>query len=112
MHPSIIRAGLLSLGLVLALGSAGCVVREERPVVAEIVAPKAPPPPRVEVIPEPRRPREVVEWEPGHWHWDGREYRWVEGHYIERPRPAAVYVPGHWDQRPNGSWVWIAAHWR
>jgi hypothetical protein len=106
------KAGALALALVVALGASGCVVREEHPVVTEVVAPQPPPPPRVEVIPAPPRPPEFVEWEPGHWHWDGREYRWIEGHYIERPHREAVYVPGHWDERPNGTWVWVGPHWR
>lgn len=49
-------------------------------------------------------------WNPGHWRWDGRDWIWVPGHYVERPHRAAVWVPGHWDARPGG-WVWIAGHW-
>ncbi len=112
MHVRFSRAGAIAIALAVALGASGCVVHEERPGVVEVVAPKPPPPPRVEVIPEPPRAREYVEWEPGHWHWDGREYRWIEGHYIERPHRQAVYVAGHWDERPNGTWVWVGPRWR
>src|SRR5882724_392175 len=109
MHVRPSRAAALALLLALAVGATGCIVREPR---GEIIATQAPPPPRVEVVPAPPRPREVVEWEPGRWQWEGREYRWIPGHYIERPRREAVYVPGHWDERPNGRWVWIGPHWR
>jgi hypothetical protein len=111
MSGHLTRAAAFALLVALAGVASGCVVREE-PVRAEVIAPRAPPPVRVEVVPEPTRPREVVQWEPGRWHWNGGEYVWVPGHYVERPRPEAVYVPGHWDERPNGRWVWIPAGWR
>jgi hypothetical protein len=111
MHIRFPRAGALAIALTIALGASGCVVQPARPGV-EVVATQPPPPPRVEVIPAPPRAREYIEWEPGHWHWDGREYRWVEGHYVERPHREAVYVPGHWDERPNGTWVWVGPRWR
>ena len=107
MHFRLTRAGAVAVLLALAFGASGCIVREPR---GEIVAMRAPPPPRVEVVPAP--PRDAVEWEPGHWHWDGREYRWMPGCYVDRPGRAAVYVPGHWDERPNGRWVWVEVHWR
>jgi WXXGXW repeat (2 copies) len=44
---------------------------------------------RVEVVPPP--PRETVVWEPGRWHWDGRRYVWIGGHYVER------VVGRHWE---------------
>jgi hypothetical protein len=109
MQFRIARAGAMAFALALSLGTTGCVVREQS---TEIIAPRPPPVARVEIVPAPPRPLEVVEWQPGHWHWDGREYVWVTGRYIERPRREAVYVPGHWDERPNGRWVWIAPHWR
>ena len=101
---SAVALALLSGGIV-----SGCVVREPAGVV---VATQAPPPVRVEVVPEAPRSREFVEWEPGHWHWNGHEYVWIGGHYVDRPHREAVYVPGHWDERPNGTWAWIPPHWR
>jgi hypothetical protein len=70
-----------------------------------------PPPPRVEVIPA--LPPERIErefWQPGYWRWSGNRHVWVEGHYVVRPRPAAVWVPGRWERRPNG-WLFIEGHW-
>jgi WXXGXW repeat (2 copies) len=92
----------------------GCVAYALAPrpvVVGEVVAPLAPPPPRVEVVPPPPRPVETVEWRPGHWHWDGRAYVWIPGGYVERPHRAARWEPGHWVERPRG-WVWLPGGWR
>lgn len=92
---------------------AGCVVATPRRADVEIVAPHAPPPPRVEVPPPaPPGRAEVVFWVPGRWHWDGREYVWRAGHYEERPYRRAEWIPGHWAERPNGSWVWVDGQWR
>jgi hypothetical protein len=95
---------------IAATGLAGCVVEPQRGVV-EVVAPQAPPPPRVEIVPAAPRPPEFVVWEPGHWHWNGREFVWVAGHYVERPRREAEWIQGGWQERgPN--WVWVGGHWR
>ncbi|MDO1527917.1 hypothetical protein QMK61_03645 [Fulvimonas sp. R45] len=84
----------------------------ERPVVrrevVEVVAPQAPPPRIVEVLPGPR-PGYV--WVHGYWRWDGARYVAVAGHW--RPaRPGYHYVHPHWEQRGDG-WhfhvgVWVA----
>ena len=75
-----------------------------------IVAPEAPPPPRVEVRPEPPRPG--MAWMEGHWEWNPqtRTYSWVAGEFAEPPRPRALWSPGHWQKRPDG-WVWTAGRW-
>lgn len=73
---------------------------------AVIVAPIAPPPPRVEVMPAPR-PGYV--WQRGHWRWAHGRYIWVPGHW--RLRHAGYrWVPGHWVQR-GPHWRWIEGHW-
>jgi hypothetical protein len=71
----------------------------------------APPPPRVEVVPAPPAPAERVVWVPGHWSWDGRDYVWTAGHYVERPSVRAEYEPGHWVQTASG-WTWVPGQWR
>jgi WXXGXW repeat (2 copies) len=79
-------------------------------VATVIVAPEAPPPPRVEVRPEPPRPG--MSWMEGHWEWkpDRRTYGWIPGEFAEPPQPRAMWSPGHWQQRPDG-WVWTPGHW-
>ena len=78
---------------------------------AEIIITTEPPPLRTEIIPvlPPERIEREV-WQPGYWRWDGRGHVWVEGRYIVRPRPAAVWIPARWERRPGG-WVYIEGHW-
>src|SRR5262245_16437689 len=107
------RAGSLLVLVLCGAGVTGCVV-QERPrevVVTEVVAPRRPPPERIEVRPAPPAAIEVVEWRPGHWRWDGRDWDWVPGTWIEKPHRAAVWVPGHWDERGE-RWVWVEGRWR
>ena len=73
-----------------------------------IVAPTAPPPPQTESPPPPPSPTYV--WDPGRWNWNGVQYVWRPGSYVEKPTVTATFVPGHWQQAPNG-WVWADSHW-
>jgi len=100
------RALFRSAGLgLIAAGLASCVVA---PPPRRAVVTVAPPPPRYEAPPPP--PGERMVWDPGRWQWDGREYRWVPGHYVERPDREARWVPGRWVAR-DGGWVWEEGHW-
>ncbi len=72
-------------------------------------------PPPYQPIPEPRYeeappPRHGYMWEPGHWHWDGRQYVWFPGRTVTMRQSYHRYVPGYWAQR-GPRWVWIPAHW-
>ncbi|QCP50836.1 hypothetical protein FAZ95_17765 [Trinickia violacea] len=71
-----------------------------------VIAPMAPPPPRVEVVPGPRA---GYVWDPGHWRWVGGRYVWVGGHW-QPVRPGVRWVPGHWAPY-RGTWRWIPGHW-
>ena len=76
-----------------------------------IVAPSAPPSPRVETVP-PRPPQsQVLTWQAGHWAWNGTAWTWDQGHYVQRPQPTAVWEPGHWSEQ-HGGYVWVDGHWR
>ena len=59
-----------------------------------------PPPPRVEVVPAPRR---GYVWVPGYWGWRGNRHYWVGGTWV-RERPGYVYA------HPGG--VQEGDHWR
>jgi WXXGXW repeat (2 copies) len=71
-----------------------------------IVAPIAPPPPRVEVVPG---ARPGYAWDHGHWRWDHGQYLWAPGHW-QPVRVGYRWVPGHWDQR-GPHWRWVEGHW-
>jgi len=61
--------------------AAGCMAALATSAVfaqAVIVAPFAPPPPRVEVMPAPRA---GYVWDQGHWHWRHGRYVWIPGHW-------------------------------
>lgn len=75
-----------------------------------IIAPSAPPPPRIETIPAAPSPQ-VMYWRPGHWMWNGTSWSWMQGQYVERPSPQAVWEPGHWVQQPSGGYVWVDGRW-
>lgn len=65
------------------------------------------PPLRDEPKPNPRGNRL---WEPGHWHWNGRDYIWIKGHEIRRRERYHRFVPGEWVRRA-GRYVWVGGHW-
>ena len=101
------------LALIAAIGAAGalagCVVEQPAPTTTHVVVTRpAPPAPRAEFQPPP--PNERAVWDPGRWNWNGREYVWVGGHYIERPNVAMRWEPGHWAPQ-GGNWVWIDGRW-
>ena len=78
------------------------------PASPAALAPTPPPPPEVEAPPPAPSPSYV--WEPGHWYWNGLQYHWQPGTYIEKPTTTATYKPGHWEERPDG-WMWVASQW-
>ncbi len=89
-------------------GSPPSVVATPAPGTTVIIAPTAPPAPQAETPPPPPAPSYA--WEPGRWYWDGTQFVWEAGKYVEKPTMAAAYVPGHWQQNPDG-WVWVDGQW-
>jgi WXXGXW repeat (2 copies) len=77
-------------------------------VTESIIAPYAPPPPRVETPPP--SPDLARAWQPGHWSWTGQQYVWTPGRYVVPPSAISQWVPGYWQQGPNG-WYWVEGRW-
>jgi hypothetical protein len=73
-----------------------------------VIAPTAPPAPQTEIPPPAPVPSYV--WEAGHWAWNGLQYIWQSGKYVEKPTVSATFVSGHWEEHPNG-WFWVQGHW-
>lgn len=71
-----------------------------------IIVRQAPPPPRVEVMPPPRR---GYQWVPGYWAWQGRHYVWHEGMWV-RARSGYAYRHPEWSQR-DGRWHYRPGEW-
>jgi hypothetical protein len=84
--------GLFALSLGSVIGAAGA--QQTR-----IIVRTAPPAPREERIPAPRR---GYVWANGYWDWNGRRYVWRAGHW-ERARAGHHYRADRWVER-NGSW--------
>lgn len=104
--PILALAGLLLAGTAFAQPYPGPAPYGAPPAYAPIPAEPAyiaPPPP-------PGPPERYV-LERAHWHWDGRAYVWVPGHWVVRQVGFHEYIGGHWAPR-HGAWIWIPAHWR
>jgi len=76
------------------------------PAQAAPYATVAPPPPREEVAPAPRR---GWHWVPGYWNWNGRRYVWTNGTWV-RERHGWRYAEPRWVER-NGRWVLERGRW-
>ena len=74
---------------------------------AAIVVQVAPPPPREEAIPSPRRGHV---WAPGHWEWRKHRHQWVRGTWI-RERRGYHYTAPAWMER-DGRWHMERGSWR
>jgi hypothetical protein len=66
----------------------------------------APPPIRVETVPD---PRVGYVWAPGFWEWRDGAHVWIPGHHIREHR-GYRWVPDHWDQR-GPHWHHERGHW-
>ena len=69
-----------------------------------------PPAPPVVVAPAPMAPAPGYVWAPGYYAWNGYQYIWVTGRWIE-PRPGFVWVPDRWEHR-GPYWHRVDGHWR
>ena len=77
------------------------------PASAEIIVRVAPPQPRVEVAPQPRRGHV---WVAGHWEWKNRKHQWVQGPWV-RERRGHRYEQPQWVER-DGGWAMQRGAWR
>lgn len=98
-------AACAGLGLVLAAGVGFTPAHAGTHISIGIGV--APPPPRLEVIPAPRR---GFVWVPGHWRWTHGRYVWRRGHWLAR-RVGYRYVRPHWN-RVGGVWRFHVGYWR
>jgi hypothetical protein len=95
---------LLAAGLVAAALGMMSIPTCAAPV--GIMIDVAPPPPRVEVLPAPRR---GYAWVPGYWNWVGHRHVWVRGTWV-RERRGYVYAEPRWMER-DGHWEFRRGEW-
>jgi hypothetical protein len=93
---------LLATLVVASLGAVGL----PQASAADFVVRVAPPAPRVEALPAPRR---GYVWVPGYWDYRGHRHVWIAGTYV-RERPGYRYVGPRWVERGNG-WVIERGRW-
>lgn len=71
-----------------------------------VIIREAPPAPRQEVVPAPRRGNV---WVPGHYEWRRNGYQWTGGHWM-RERRGYSYNEPRWVER-NGQWAMERGRW-
>ena len=94
-----VSLAVLSLGAVVPAASAA--------PSAYLTVQIAPPAPRYEAAPAPRR---GMVWTPGHWEWRQKRHVWVPGVWL-KARPGYAYTQPTW-QEHNGRWDWRGGEWR
>ena len=101
--------GSLALAALMALPSAGCVVRARGHAHVSgpsvVVVEEEPPPPRTVVVES--RPGFI--WIEGRYHRRGRQWVWADGRW-ERERAGHRWEQGRWERRNNGH-VWVEGRW-
>lgn len=66
----------------------------------------APPPPRHEAVPP---PREGYVWTPGYWNYNGSQYEWIGGRFVEGHQ-GERWVPHRWEEH-DGRYRLDVGHW-
>jgi hypothetical protein len=77
--------------------------------VAVSVTVNAAPPP-LPVYEQPPCPAAGFVWAPGYWAWDGDDYYWVPGTWVEAPAVGLLWTPGWWGWQ-GGEYLWHAGYW-
>src|SRR6185436_11247156 len=77
------------------------------PAFSAVIVRVAPPPPREEVVPEPRR---GYVWVNGYWDYSGKRHRWVKGKWVKERR-GYHYAQPNWVER-DGRWHLDRGNWR
>ncbi|MEO8103618.1 MAG: YXWGXW repeat-containing protein [Betaproteobacteria bacterium] len=93
--------------LLIAAGTLGAVTLPSQSVAAVgVTVQLAPPAPRAERVPAPRR---GYVWVPGYWDWRGHRHVWVGGTWV-KARHGYHYQPHRWVER-NGGWYLDRGRW-
>jgi hypothetical protein len=67
-------------------------------------------PPVIPVYEQPELPAPGYLWSPGYWAWDGSDYYWVPGTWVEPPSSGMLWTPGYWNYQ-DGLYVWNDGYW-
>ena len=93
--------------LLMAVGTLGAATIPQTSAAAVgVYVQVAPPAPRFERLPEPRR---GYVWVPGYWDWRGHRHMWVRGVWV-KARHGYQYQPHRWVEH-NGGWRLDRGRW-
>ena len=67
-------------------------------------------PPPLPIYVQPPIPTEGYLWAPGYWAWDGLDYYWVSGAWVQPPSVGLLWTPGYWAWR-DGFYAYNAGYW-
>jgi hypothetical protein len=67
-------------------------------------------PPVLPVYEQPPLPEPGYLWSPGYWAWDGSDYYWVPGTWVEPPSAGLLWTPGYWGWN-DGVYAWNEGYW-
>jgi hypothetical protein len=73
-----------------------------------VYADDAPPP--LPDYDQPPIPADGDIWTPGYWAWNGYDYFWVPGTWVEPPQPGLLWTPGYW-AFVNGAYAFHRGYW-
>jgi len=59
-------------------------------------------PPMLPYYAQPICPEDGYIWTPGYWAWDGSDYYWVPGTWVEAPEIGYLWTPGYWGWGGDG----------
>jgi hypothetical protein len=100
-------ANVLALIPLLILGAAAALAQAA--VDINVAVNLAPPP--IPVYDQPPLPADGYLWTPGYWAWDGMDYYWVPGTWVQPPVSGLLWTPGYWGWNDSGSYAWNAGYW-
>ena len=63
-----------------------------------------------ESVPLPPVSSKPLLWQPGHYEWNGAEFVWYKGEWIERADRSTLWQDGFW-QKQGSIFVWVPGHW-
>ncbi len=67
-------------------------------------------PPEIPVYEQPPLPDPGYLFVPGYWAWDGTDYYWVPGTWVEPPVGGMLWTPGYWGYQ-DGFYAWNDGYW-
>jgi hypothetical protein len=67
-------------------------------------------PPELPVYEQPVCPSEGHIWTPGYWAWDGGDYYWVPGTWVQPPAVGYLWTPGYWGWS-GGGFIFHEGYW-